>query len=508
MMRKVILMAAAMLGLMALPARSQEPAPDWNPRPAPEGDLVLSLPCGQGLVFRRVLTPLSSSLLADRRAILGDEDAESPFFEFVREAFVAGNFGSEAEVHYWIGKYEVTAGQYTAVIRGCEALHGLSPGQRRLPQTNLSWFDAIRFTEAATRHVLRDPNNAMPAERGVRGFLRLPTEAEWEYAVRGGATVSDAEFRGRLPPMEGPVTNWAQLRRTGTRSSPVPVGLLQPDRLGLYDMLGNAEEMVMDPFRLTRGGRAGGRAGGLVTRGGDINIAPDRIRTSQRVERAPFRPDGTPTSLPSLGFRMAIGLPVVVDNSAIARLRSNWEEEVGQAGPEPGADPRRMVQQLEQAAVDPAERQRLAALRAAVEGERAARVQSEERGARSAIGAGAALIRVMRTYHHTGSELRAELRNAGNRPNPVLRETIASMDSVRDSVFTILASLVLQQVDTPQALVEAQLQVWRQEATTQPGFDRLRDFATMFAAEVEAARTGRSVPREEAYRRLLVGIPD
>ena len=75
--------------------------------------------------------------------------------------------------------------------------------------------------------------------------------------MRGGSVVSDAEFRQRLPPIEGPINSVAQLRRTGQRPVPVAVGLLAPDKLGLHDMLGNVAEMVAEPYRLTRGGRSG-----------------------------------------------------------------------------------------------------------------------------------------------------------------------------------------------------------------------------------------------------------
>ena len=493
-----------LFGLLAAPALAQE-APPWNPRPA-EGDLVLPLPCEQSIVFRRIATPIADNALADRRAILGDEEADSPFFEFVRETHVAGGFGQGAQAHFWLGKYEVTMGQYAALTTGCATVQALTPAQRRLPQTGISWFDATRLGEVATRHILGNAAAAaaMPAERNIRGFLRLPTEAEWEFAARGGAAVSDAEFRGRLPPMAGPITAQAQLRRSGARVVPVGVGLLEADRLGLHDMLGNAEEMVMDPFRLTRGGRAGGRTGGIIARGGEINTSTDRIRTSQRVERAPFRQDGTPTSLPTLGFRVAIGLQVAMDDTAITQLRRGWEQEAGQGAATLAADPRVLVQQLEAAAVDPAERRALAALRVAVEAERAARAEADERAVRSAVGAGASLIQVLRGHHRVvlGQQQVAARLGANAPERRQVEANIATYTLLRDSIFGALAGLVQQQIDQPQPLIDQQLAVWRQETEGRQGFDALRRFAGLFVAEVAAARGGRAVSRVEAERRL------
>ena len=172
----------ALLALLLLSgaAHAQAPAaPEWNPKPA-EGDLVLPLPCDTGIVFRKIATPIGDSPLADRRVVLGDEDAGAAYSEFVRESHVAGGFGQGAQAHYWLGKYEVTRGQYIAVTQGCDAYTALPAPQRRLPQSALSQADAARFAELATAQVMKLKKAALPGDDDARAYLRLPTEAEWE----------------------------------------------------------------------------------------------------------------------------------------------------------------------------------------------------------------------------------------------------------------------------------------------------------------------------------------
>ena len=94
-----------------------------------------------------------------------------------------------------------------------------------LPVTSVSWFDAVEFCAWLTR---------------VWGFaVRLPTEAEWEFAARAG-------LPGKLYPWgDAPVT----ARRAYAdrwREGPEPVGQTEPNGYGLYDMCENVHEWCSD----------------------------------------------------------------------------------------------------------------------------------------------------------------------------------------------------------------------------------------------------------------------
>lgn len=123
---------------------------------------------------------------------------------------------------FYLGKYEVTKAQYAALGAGKatkDADH---------PQGGMRRQAAIRYCEAISGKTGRQ--------------LRLPTEAEWEYAARAGTTTK--WFFGNDPSKLGDYA-WNQ-GNSGGKSN--PVGQKKPNQWGLYDMYGNVWEMVADTY--------------------------------------------------------------------------------------------------------------------------------------------------------------------------------------------------------------------------------------------------------------------
>lgn len=189
---------------------------------------------------------------------------------------------------FWLGKTPVTQGQY-------EAFTGKNPSSlqaagRDAPVENVSWNDAMKFCAALTER-------ERAAGRLPEGYIySLPTEAQWEYACRGGTTGS---YAGEPDAMA-----WYDKNSGGTTH---PVALKKPNAWGLYDMLGNVLEWCYDWYGDYRGGAVTdptGPASGYfrMARGGSWRVGVIVCRSAARAGGSPDRRDYT------LGFRLALVL--------------------------------------------------------------------------------------------------------------------------------------------------------------------------------------------------------
>jgi formylglycine-generating enzyme required for sulfatase activity len=177
---------------------------------------------------------------------------------------------------FYMGKYEVTQGQWQKVM-GNNPSHFKNVGESA-PVKQVSWNDCHTFMAELCKL------EGLPA-----GSVRLPTEAEWEYACRAGTQTafcyaddldsSMANFDGNYPYGNGSKEKY--------RERTMSVGSFQPNAWGLYDMHGNVWEWCQDwygPYGTDDAVDPRGSNLGLVRvlRGGGWYVSAWRCRSANR----------------------------------------------------------------------------------------------------------------------------------------------------------------------------------------------------------------------------------
>ncbi|MDR0882728.1 MAG: formylglycine-generating enzyme family protein [Candidatus Adiutrix sp.] len=293
-------------------------------------DLVIPGPEGVEFVFRPISLGEGGGRLTSRRFNMGDPGIGFrawPTAVALGGAFLRPrpNDPQQEEWVYYLGKYELTEGQYYAVM-------GLPTGgdpkifQSRKPMSNLTYHDSQAFLDKLNQWLFSHALDKLPVFNDAPGYMRLPTEAEWEFAARGGVAVSSDVFSARHPyPDELVAHEWF----SGPKSSHgkiQEVGKLAPNPLGLHDMLGNVSEMTTTLYQLEY---YQGRSGGLTARGGHFLTRENDLNAALRTEE-PFylgsRQKGLkPNKKVTMGLRLAISSAIMTDRGEIDVLEEAWD---------------------------------------------------------------------------------------------------------------------------------------------------------------------------------------
>ena len=226
---------------------------------------------------------------------------------------------------YYMGKYEVTQLQYETVIgtNPSSSIYGFGDD---FPVNTISYYDIMVYcntlsisenlTPCYTISGSTDPIswgavpansnntwNAVICDFSVNGY-RLPTEAEWEYAAKGGSNWEDYNrYSGCIEETE--LTNYAWYSlNSGSISH--EVGTKLPNQLGIYDMSGNLWELCYDwynssyytssPSNYPTGPSSGSTR---VVRGGFWNRSANFSRCADRLDNLPSDRNNF------IGFRVA-----------------------------------------------------------------------------------------------------------------------------------------------------------------------------------------------------------
>jgi formylglycine-generating enzyme required for sulfatase activity len=242
----------------------------FGPAPTPKSNpSSLTLDLGKGIMMRLVLIRPGTFMMGSPDSEQGHQPDEGPQHVVV------------ISKPFYMGVTEVTQAQYEAVM-------GTNPSDFKGPTNpveKVGWADAVEFCRK-----LSDKTGKT---------VRLPTEAEWEYACRAGT-----KTRFSFGDSEGTLGDYAwYMGNSGNKTQ--PVGRKKPNPWGLYDMHGNVMEWCADMYgnyssEASTDPQAPGSGGRRVFRGGAWkNGVTDGFRCADRLDR---HPDGRGSDY---GFRCA-----------------------------------------------------------------------------------------------------------------------------------------------------------------------------------------------------------
>jgi RNA polymerase sigma factor (sigma-70 family) len=248
------------------------------------GEVQLVLDLGNQVTMKLTLIPAGKFLMGSPENEAGRNQTETQYEVTITKPF-------------YMGVCEVTQAQYKAIA-------GRNPSEfedPKKPVERVSWNDAVEFCKKLSQKTGRT--------------VRLPTEAQWEWACRAGTqtafntgdTISKDQARldgggfDRAAPRN---IHFAPNRETGTK----PAGSFEPNAWGLYDMHGNVFEWCADlfgeyPKEAVKDPAGPANGPGRVARGGSHRDMLEWCRTAFRCPLNPGIRDNC------IGFRVCLDLP-------------------------------------------------------------------------------------------------------------------------------------------------------------------------------------------------------
>ena len=303
-----------------------KPMPELNPASIPELEATPSPAPAATTDGEMASIPGGTFTMGDTFDSKGQSNYQSKPHEVTISGFRLAKYETTREEWERVHKWAISHGYSDlAAGAGIESKH---------PVYQISWFDAVKWCNARSEmeglspcyHI--DSNHSAPFRTGIvpltpdhvswdsNGY-RLPTEAEWEFAARGGLkgkrfptgdTISHeiANFKNRPGvPYQSGTLSYHPVYKTGTEPYTAPVGSFAPNAYGLHDMAGNLSEYCWDFFAVYQeepqvNPRGPQLMGSRVIRGGSWISDPDYCTVWIRTNIGPTNSRET-----FLGFRTA-----------------------------------------------------------------------------------------------------------------------------------------------------------------------------------------------------------